>query len=431
MKCIHKHLRICNISFILSYSFLDFYLAGILVTQTVILINLVLSIVALGLFVPSAVLFLECLSAILPSPVRKQKRQKQPTKVAVLVPAHNEASKIKNTLKTLLPQLTSQDRLVVIADNCTDETAAIACQCGAIVIERQNSQQRGKGYALDYGLQFLEADPPEVVCIVDADCIVEENTIARIARLAKRTNQPVQATYLIEPATYEGTREIISTLAIRIKNLVRPYGLMRLGLPCLLTGSGMAFPWQLIRETPLASGNIVEDMQLGIDLALAGYSPIFCIEARVLSFLPSQAEAAIIQRKRWEHGHLQTLLKQVPRLLKASVVKRRFDLFALALELCVPPLSLLLVLWTVAMGGALLVGILTKVWLGFLILAIAGLLIFISIVGAWFKFARTDIPGAALLKIPFYLLWKIPLYLAFLSKPEKQWIRTKRDAENL
>ncbi|MBE9170850.1 glycosyltransferase family 2 protein [Pleurocapsales cyanobacterium LEGE 06147] len=401
-----------------------------MVTEVVVLVNLVFLIIALGFLVPSGVLFIECLSAILSSPFREEKREQQPTKVAVVVPAHNEASKIKNTLETLLPQLTFQDRLLVIADNCTDETAAIARQCGAIVIERQNSQQQGKGYALDYGLQFLEADPPEVVCLVDADCTVKENTIAKIAQLAKTANKPVQATYLIEPSAYQGTKDIISTLAIRIKNLVRPYGLARLGLPCLLTGSGMAFPWQLIRQASLASGNIVEDMQLGIDLTLAGYSPIFCLEAKVLSILPSREETAITQRKRWEHGHLQTLLTQVPRLLKASVVKRRFDLFALALELCVPPLSLLLMLWTVALGGALLTGILTKVWIGSLILAVAGLLIFISVLGAWVKFCRADIPGLALLTIPLYLFWKVPLYFAFLIKPETKWIRTRRDTEN-
>jgi cellulose synthase/poly-beta-1,6-N-acetylglucosamine synthase-like glycosyltransferase len=110
-----------------------------------VLVNLVFAIVALGLLVPSAVLFVECLSALLPNPVKKEKKDRL-TKIAVLVPAHDEASNIENTIETLLPQLKAQDRLVVIADNCTDETAAIARQCGAIVIERQNSRQRGKGY---------------------------------------------------------------------------------------------------------------------------------------------------------------------------------------------------------------------------------------------------------------------------------------------
>jgi glycosyltransferase involved in cell wall biosynthesis len=116
-------------------------------------------------------------------------------RIDVLVPAHNEAAGIGATLKTLLPQLTAQNRLVVIADNCDDETA-VARAIGATVIERHEPDRRGKGYALDYGLQFIAAEPPEVVVVVDADCIVHPSTIDRLACLAVAQKRPVQATYL-------------------------------------------------------------------------------------------------------------------------------------------------------------------------------------------------------------------------------------------
>jgi cellulose synthase/poly-beta-1,6-N-acetylglucosamine synthase-like glycosyltransferase len=189
----------------------------------------------------------------------------------------------------------------------------------------------------------------------------------------------------------------------------------------------MAFPWSVIRSTPLASGNIVEDMQLGLDLAIAGYPPLFCSEARVTGILPQQQQAAKSQRTRWEHGHLQTLLKQVPLLLKESVRQKRFYLLALALELSVPPLSLLVMLWIAALGCALLAASLGVGWTPAILLAVEGMLILCSIVGAWAKFGRGELPLLTLLAVPFYLLWKIPLYLSFLVKPQTKWIRTERD----
>ncbi|MBW4682319.1 MAG: glycosyltransferase family 2 protein [Microcoleus vaginatus WJT46-NPBG5] len=396
-----------------------------------LLLDIFLLVIALGLLVPVAVLFIECCAALLPARLESNSREIPRPSIAVLIPAHNEAAGIGTTLKTILPQLTEHDRLIVIADNCNDETAVIARTFGATVLERKDAERRGKGYALDYGLRFIEQDPPEVVVLVDADCIVHTGTIDKIARLAAAKGQPVQATYLMEQPANPKPKDAVSALAFTVKNLVRPSGLSRLGLPCLLTGTGMAFPWSIIREAPLASGNIVEDMQLALDLAIIGHPAVFCGEAKVIGLLPQQEQAATSQRTRWEHGHLQTLLTQVPRLLKASVKQRRFDLLTIALDLFVPPLSLLVMLWAAATVATLLTGTLGfSSWIPAIILASQGLLIFISIFGAWGKFGRADLPIQTLLAVPFYILWKIPLYFAFLIRPQTKWVRTERDSAN-
>jgi len=387
-------------------------------------IDIVLLVISIGLLILSAVLFIECSIALLPSSSEKDATEVTRPRIAVLMPAHDEASVISATLKTLLPQLTTQDRLVVIADNCTDKTAEIARSVGATVIERQDSENKGKGYALDYGLTFLETEPPEVVVLVDADCLVEEGTIERIASIAATQGKPVQATYLLEQPANPSPKDSISALAFMVKNLVRPLGLARLGLPVLLTGTGMAFPWSVIRQAPLASGNIVEDMQLGLDLAITGYPTLFCRDTKVIGILPHQETAAKGQRIRWEHGHLQTLLKQVPRLIKASLVQLRFDLLALALELSIPPLSLLVTIWVAATGLALLAGIWGAIGMPVILLAITGLMILVSVVGAWAKFGRTEVSALTLLSVPFYILWKIPLYLTFLVQRQTEWVRT-------
>ncbi|MBE9069189.1 glycosyltransferase [Leptolyngbya cf. ectocarpi LEGE 11479] len=348
---------------------------------------------------------------------------------AILMPAHNEEAVIQATLATLTPQLTPADRLLVVADNCTDATAEIARQAGATVLERHNEQQRGKGYALDFGLRHLSADAPDVVVMVDADCQVKPGAIDAISNLSLSTHRPVQATYLLEQSPQPSPKEMVSTFAFKVKNLVRPLGLRVLGQPCLLTGTGMAFPWATLKDVDLASGNIVEDMKLGLDLAIAGHAPLMCPQALVTGAQPQQDATAMTQRTRWEHGHLQTLITCVPPLLWQGLKQGRLGLIALALDLCVPPLSLLVMLWVT---GAALATVLTlgfgTTWLPAMAIYGAGLGLFLAIGLAWAGFARQDIPMGKLLSIPLYILWKIPLYFKFLSGPESQWIRTERDS---
>lgn len=392
-----------------------------------LLAGLMLWLITACVFVLILILLIECCAALLSRPKIYPVRGLARPKVGVLVPAHNEALGIKATLDTLFPQLAEQDQLVVIADNCDDETASIARFAGATVIERHDTDHRGKGYALDYGLKTLASNPPEVVIVVDADCIVHPGTIDQIASLAATTGQPVQSAYVLDLPTQPTPKDAISALAFLVKNLVRPKGLANLGLPCLLTGTGMAFPWFILRQISLASGNLVEDMQLAIDLAITGYPTLFCPEGQVTGVLPKQLHAAASQRTRWEHGHLQTLKTQVPRLLKASVQQRRFDLLALALDLAIPPLSFLVMLWLGAFIIALVAAGLGVASAPVTLLIFEGCLLAVVLLLAWVVFGRSRVPIQALLAIPFYILWKIPLYLTFFIRPQTEWIRTERD----
>ncbi|MEO1590948.1 MAG: glycosyltransferase, partial [Cyanobacteria bacterium J06632_22] len=221
------------------------------------------------------------------------------------------------------------------------------------------------------------------------------------------------------------SRQLVSFLAIRVKNWVRPLGLQRLGQPCLLTGTGMAFPWAALQSVPLASGNLVEDMQLGLDLTLAGYPPLLCPEARVLGQQPHSAQAETTQRTRWEHGHLRTL-GLVPHLLWSGLRRRRLGLIALALDLSVPPLALLAMLWTATAGLTMLFALISGLWGPALISITAGGLFTMAVLIAWGGFAR-DISLMQLLAVPLYLLWKVPLYFKFVTSPQVSWIRTERE----
>jgi len=391
------------------------------------LLNFLLLAASLFLLLPIVILFVECLAAAAADDQKPGELLPGKPRFAVLVPAHNEAMGISATLKSVLPQLTSDDRLLVVADNCCDETAAVARSFNITVIERHDLEKRGKGYALDFGLEFLAADPPDVVVVVDADCLVAEGAIAKISQLAATEQRPVQARYLLTPPANASPGSAVSLLAFTVKNLVRPLGLAQLGFPCLLTGTGMAFPWPVIRNASLASSNIVEDMQLSVDLLIAGSPAMFCADAEVTGLLPQQQHAAKSQRTRWEHGHLQTLRTQVPRLLKEWFNQKRFDVLAIALDLCVPPLSLLVMLWLLLTTAALVAGLTLRLYAPVLVLALEGLLILVSVMTAWAKFARNTLPLTTLLSVPGYILWKIPLYLTFLVKPQTKWVRTERD----
>ncbi len=383
--------------------------------------------VTLAILVPLLVFSVECLLALLP-PRRMDWTALPPCpRLAVLIPAHDEAPGIAATLLSVGLQLRPLDRLVVVADNCQDETAAVARAHGAEVVERHNRARLGKGYALDYGVRTLASDPPDVVVMLDADCEVAPDTLDRLARLAYAEGRPIQAAYLLAPPARPNPAALVSLLAFTVKNLVRPLGLDRLGLPCLLTGSGMAFPWAILRVAPLASGKSAEDMRLAVDLAVAGSPPRFCSAARVTSRLPARASAARAQRARWEHGHLETALVQAPRLISGAWRQRRLDLLALGLELAVPPLSLLIIGW----GAGWCVGLLAA-WLGlsplpWLLLSLGGGLLIVATLAAWARFARREIPARAWLALPSYVLGKLPLYLQFLVRRQTESIRTDRD----
>ena len=113
--------------------------------------QIALCLLALAILVPVCVLLLQVLMSLPRQRVLAMPAGRRPS-VAVLIPAHDEALLIATTLRTLSAQLGSGDRMIVIADNCSDDTAAIAAAAGAEVIERRDRERRGKGYALDFGV---------------------------------------------------------------------------------------------------------------------------------------------------------------------------------------------------------------------------------------------------------------------------------------
>ncbi len=374
-------------------------------------------------------------TAVLAAKFAKEKQIKSDQKIraTLLIPAHNEETVIEKTLHSIKKQLPKGDSVLVVADNCSDRTANLIREFSIIngeefkVIERNDTSQRGKGFALDFGVKYLQSKRPEILIIIDADCCIGENAIELLKQNAIATQRPVQANYIIEDVSSSSLLGKVSTFALIVKNIVRQAGTKALGTPCILVGSGMAFLWKDINSIQLASKNIVEDMQMGIDLALLGSEPIYCHDATIRSILPIDEKTAMTQRKRWEHGGLQTIITQVPKLLKKGITDFRPTLIIHALDISIPPLSLLILLTTGSLLANSIISIYQQENAPLILSSITFSQLLIASLTAWWGWGKNTISFTELLKIPAYIFWKIPLYFSFILNREKKWVRTDRD----
>lgn len=389
-----------------------------------IIVDYLLALMVIILMLPVAVLLLQVLAAIfLPkSTFALQPNVIQP-KVAVLIPAHNESLVLAKTIQTILPLLANGDQLLVVADNCTDDTASIARSLGATVVERFNTELRGKGYALDYGIQHLKSNPPQVVIIIDADCSVSNGFIQVLAQFCAQLQRPVQALDLMLAPANPSLKMRIAEFAWAVKNKVRPLGFKALGLPCQLMGTGMAFLWRDITQMSLANGNIAEDMKLGIDFCRALKAPVFLPDVLVTSLFPQGEQASTTQRARWEHGHLGMIMSEAPSLLFEALQARNLQMFGLACDLIVPPLAVLVLLCV----AVFIFSLVCSAHLALLLSALLLAALTIAVLLAWLFFGRQIISFKQLCYAPVYALVKIPLYIKFFFNRQVEWVRSKRD----
>ncbi|GJD50835.1 hypothetical protein OPKNFCMD_3583 [Methylobacterium crusticola] len=391
---------------------------------------LLMDLVFCGLALAGAVPVLVFLAQMLASrpPVRPRPVPAHPRpSLAVLIPAHDEGRIIAGTVAGLMPELAAADRLVVVADNCRDTTAAAARAAGAEVVERDDPARRGKGFALDHGLRYLERTGlPEVVVVIDADCAMQAGGIDRLARLSAATDGPVQGAYRLTAPPRASSSHRIAAFATLVKQVGRPLGWSRLGQPCALSGTGFAVPARHLAAASLASSHLTEDLKLGMDLALAGHPARFCPQAEVTSVLPEGDAARRSQQTRWEHGHLALILPYASALVGGAWRRRDPRLLGLALDLCVPPLVVL----TLAEAG---LGLAALAWWwaggGLAPLLVAGpavLLLGLALAVAIGRWGRGLIAWRDALALPGFAVGKVAILLQFLVKPQAEWVRAER-----
>ncbi len=381
------------------------------------------------LAVPTAVLCAECLLGLLPRRPRRDDGSERRPQIAVVVPAHNESSVIGPTVAHLRQQVGAGDVLLVVADNCEDETARLAREAGATVIERTDPEHRGKGYALSFATASLkERAAPEAVVIIDADCRISDGGVGELAALAVTSHRPVQADYTLSPPPSAGPGARMSAFAFRVRNRIRPLGLSRLGGSVHLAGTGMAFPWDVFVDAPAMKDHLTEDLALGIELTLSGRGPLPCADVYVTSALaPSQAGQAG-QRRRWESGHLQTLARYVPKLLVRALSQGKPRLLLSAADLAIPPLAMHATLLALACALSLAGWLLGTSELPFALFAAEVMGVAGSIGLVWLVAGRDVIRLGDWLSLPMYVAAKIPGYMRLVGrKRHLDWKKTERD----
>lgn len=351
----------------------------------------------------------------------------------VVVPAHDEETTIAETVRSLLGLDYPRGlyRVLVVADNCNDRTAERAERAGARVLGRRDAERRGKGYALAFAFDHVLAEGfADAVVVVDADTVADPNLLTAFAARFARGARAVQARYGVRNAG-ACWRTSLMALALGLFHVQRSLARERLRLSCGLRGNGMGFTCALLREAPHRACSIVEDMEYGVTLGLAGQRVQYADEAGVFGEMPSTGAAARSQRRRWEGGRLALARRQAPSLLALAVRRNDSMLLDLAMDLVVPPLAYLAL---ACAAGTIWSGLALRHGLGgpisFLMWA-ASLACVLLYVGRGWALSGVGRHGlAGLAAAPVYLLWKASTLFARERSTDEEWVRTTREARS-
>jgi 1,2-diacylglycerol 3-beta-glucosyltransferase len=392
------------------------------------LFSLTISATLIALAIPASVacvyLLVQTLLSARPAPPPASSRQ---LRFDLIVPAHNEAQIIASTISNLLQLDWPRDRyrILVVADNCTDATAAVASAAGATVLERHDPSRRGKGYALLFAFQrSREEHWADAAAVVDADAEVSSNLLEAFASRIEQGAQAVQAHYgVLNP--WGAWRTRLLTIAMAAYHIVRSRARERQHVSCGIRGNGWCVTQALLQRVEYNAFSLAEDIEFGIDLGLAGYRVHYAGEAHASQEMVSDGRAARKQRQRWEHGRFQLIRSHTLPLLRAALRGRSTVCLDLALDLIVLPFTYV----ALNVGALLLISVLAACWhaafLGWVWLSLACTLsLGIYIFRGW-QLSETGARGLLdLAGAPAFVAWKVILMLS--RRRSAEWIRTDR-----
>ena len=349
-------------------------------------------------------------------------------KFDIVVPAHDEETEIAGTVESLLAVDYPREhfRVVVIADNCSDRTAATAAAAGAQVIVRDDPARRGKGYALACAFhRSLTEGFADAVVVVDADTVVSRNLLSAFAARFDAGAEVLQAEYGVRnPLASWRTR--LMTIALAAFHGVRSLARERLGLSCGLRGNGMGFSKAILRAVPPSAFSIVEDLEYGLQLGRAGFRVQYVDEAKGLGQMVVTERGSQSQRQRWESGRRTILRTQGLPLLSEAVRRRDLLLFDLFVDLLVPPVGELVAFNAVGAALCVFVGaghgaVAPWIWGA----SLAGVLLYV--LRGW-ALSGIGLYGLVdLLWAPIYVIWKLTLRFRHRGQHPKDWVRTTRE----
>jgi Glycosyltransferase like family 2 len=219
-------------------------------------------------------------------------------KLAVVVPAHNEAAAIARCVRSIaacIPPEALETEIVVIADNCTDATADFARAAGARVLVRSDSTRQGKGFALKFAFEVLLGEAVDAVLVVDADSMVDPDFLVESVRLFRAGADGVQARYLVLNSD-ASPRTRLMNVAFMAFNVLRARGRERLGLSAGISGNGFGLSRATLLAIPYETHSLVEDLDYHLRIVEAGRRISFADRTGVRAEMPIGGRGASTQR---------------------------------------------------------------------------------------------------------------------------------------
>ncbi|MBO5478921.1 MAG: glycosyltransferase family 2 protein [Clostridia bacterium] len=242
-----------------------------------------------------------------------------------IIPAHNEENVIQNLIESLKKQDYPKELydIYVIADNCTDKTAEIAREAGAIVYERFDEEHKTKGHALNWFLnQKIEEDAPyDAFCVFDADNIVDEKFIKNMNKKLCQGEDVVQGYRDIKNPTDSW---VSAGYAIFYWTMNRFYHLARynLGLSPLINGTGFMVKFDVVKPNGWDTQTLTEDIEFSLKRIIAGKKLGWATDAIVYDEQPVDFKQSWSQRSRWTVGHIQCIEHYTKDLAVATKEKK-------------------------------------------------------------------------------------------------------------
>ena len=354
-------------------------------------------------------------------------------RLTVVIPAHDEEAGLGRTLTGLLSchRPEAEVELLVVADNCGDRTAEVAREAGAAttrtgfavtVLERVDSERRGKGYALDHAFRTCAErgaeEAPDAFLVIDADTRVSPNLFTATTKAFEDGAEAVQVPYHSGDPE-RSTRARLQHVALLAFNHLRPTSREHLGVSVGILGNGFGLTAELLERVPYTASSIVEDLEYHLELVRSGACVRFVDDALVAADAPPGEQGARTQRTRWEGGRFRMIADHAPKLA-GEVLRGRLRLFEPLLELLLLPLAfhvvLLLVLWLLP----------TSVGNSYALLALA--LVAVHVLAAVKVGGGSLSDLKALAVAPFYVAWKLLLLpkIVLTARSSADWSRTER-----
>ena len=238
-----------------------------------------------------------------------------------IIPAHNEEAVVGNLIESLKNQNYDKDLydIYVIADNCTDNTAKVAKEAGAIVYKRFDETKKTKGYALDWFLkQKIEENAPyDAFFIFDADNIVHPDFIKNMNKKLCQGEDVVQGYRDIKNPTDSW---ITAGYALFYWSMHRFYHLARynLGLSPLLNGTGFMVKFDVVKPQGWDTVTLTEDIEFSLKRIIKGKKLGWATDAICYDEQPVGFKQSWSQRSRWTVGHIQCIKEYTKQLAVAA-----------------------------------------------------------------------------------------------------------------